>query len=340
VEQIRAKLKPGGLVLDVPDEVPAVWGEDNGILWAQGQALMICGPAGVGKTTLTGQIVRARLALGDGTVLGLPVQPSRKRVLYLAMDRPAQIRRSLRRLFTEDDREALDERLVLWSGPPLADLAQDTNLLKRMALEADADTVIVDSLKDAAVGLSEDIVGAGYNRARQAALEAGIEVLELHHQRKAGTNGSEPNQLADVYGSTWITAGAGSVIILWGSAGDPVVKLIHIKQPMDEVGPFQVLHDGASGTSRVFPGTDLVALARECRDGLTVHCAATNLFPPTDNKPRPSASEVEKARRRLNSLCNGDNPQLVKRGGGSKAPARYFAITRQAESTIDDWADQ
>jgi hypothetical protein len=25
VEQIRAKLTPGGLVLDVPDEVPAVW---------------------------------------------------------------------------------------------------------------------------------------------------------------------------------------------------------------------------------------------------------------------------------------------------------------------------
>jgi len=164
--------------------------------------------------------------------------------------------------------------------------------------------------------------------------------LELHHQRKAGTNGSEPNQLADVYGSTWITAGAGSVIILWGSGGDPVVRFLHIKQPMDEVGPFQVLHDGEAGTSRVFHGTDLVALARECRDGLTVDCAAANLFPPTDNKPRPSASEVEKARRRLDNLCKGDNPQLVKRGGGPKAPTRYFAIARRAEPAIDDWADQ
>ncbi len=61
--------------------------------WVEGEALLIVGPSGVGKTTLTGQLVRARMGLGDGLVLGMPVSPGR-RVLYLAMDRPAQIARA------------------------------------------------------------------------------------------------------------------------------------------------------------------------------------------------------------------------------------------------------
>jgi hypothetical protein len=36
--------------------------------------------------------------------------------------------------------------------------------------DADADTVVVDSLKDAAIGLSHDDVGSAYNRARQIAI--------------------------------------------------------------------------------------------------------------------------------------------------------------------------
>lgn len=46
-----------------------------------------------------------------------------------------------------------------------------------MCAEADADTVFVDSLKDAAIGLSEDQPGAGYNRARQGLLQPGLTPL-------------------------------------------------------------------------------------------------------------------------------------------------------------------
>lgn len=187
-----SRLKPGGSrILDAPDTVPAAWGDGDQVLWARGEALMLVGPPGVGKTTIAGQLVRARLGLVD-QVLGWPVQPGNRRLLYLAMDRPQQIARSLRRLFTEDDRDTLDERLVRWSGPPPADLAQDTNVLVELARSAGADSVVVDSLKDAAIGLTDDAVAGGYNRARQACIEAGVEILELHHQVKRGTNGGKP----------------------------------------------------------------------------------------------------------------------------------------------------
>jgi hypothetical protein len=96
--------------------------------------------------------------------------------------------------------------------------------------------VIVDSLKDAAVGLSADEVGAGYNRARQNACAAGVQVLELHHLRKALTRIEVEHPTIDgVYGSTWITSGAGSVVLLNGKPGVAIVSFHHIKQPACEV---------------------------------------------------------------------------------------------------------
>jgi replicative DNA helicase len=151
---------------------------------------MIGAPQGVGKTTLAGMLVRARIGLSDDPVLGLLVEASDQPVLYLAMDRPRQIARSLSRQFRADlkSRDVLDKKLLVRPGPPPEDLAQNPTLLVRMAQELGVGTVVVDSLKDAAVGLSDDAVGAGWNRARQHVLAAGIEMIELHHTRKdAGT---------------------------------------------------------------------------------------------------------------------------------------------------------
>ena len=52
-------------------------------------------------------------------------------------------------------------------------------------------------IKDAALGLSDDDAGAGYNRARQQVLAANIELLELHYTVKQGHNGSKPTALPD-----------------------------------------------------------------------------------------------------------------------------------------------
>ncbi|MEV6121619.1 MULTISPECIES: hypothetical protein [unclassified Streptomyces] len=97
----------------------------------------------------------------------------------------------------------------------------------------------MDSLEEAAGGLSDDEVGAGWNRARPFSLREGVQMLR--HTLKRGANGTEPNALADIHGSTWITSDAGPVVSPWGEAGDPTVSLRHLKQPLAEVGPFRLL---------------------------------------------------------------------------------------------------
>lgn len=306
-EQADQKLKAlrslftsgGSFVLDAPAAPPAVWGKDGDVLWAEGEALMIAAPQGAGKTTVAFQLVRARLGL-QPDVLGLPVTPGSGCVLYLAMDRPAQASRASHRLFTEEDRSVLEEKLIVWKGPPPSDLAKSPGILTTMCKLVGADTVIVDSLKDAAIGLSDDAVGAGYNRARQRAIASGVQVLELHHTRKAGTNGAEPNTISDVYGSTWLTSGVGSVISLFGDPGDPVVSFRHLKQPMNEVGPWKLLHDHATGRTTVQHAPDLVELARMSRpEGLTKVSAAEMLYGTT----KPTPAEKEKAGRKLGELA-------------------------------------
>ncbi|HET8601758.1 MAG TPA: AAA family ATPase [Segeticoccus sp.] len=337
-------------ILDTPAEVPAVWGEGNSVAWAEGEALTIAGPAGVGKTTLCGQVTRARIVGGD--VLGMPVAPTGSRVLYLAMDRPRQIARSLRRTLADVPRETLRDRLVVWPGPPIADVAKHPETLLGLAQLAGADTVVIDSIKDAAIGLSDDEVGAGYNRARQLCLANGVEVLELHHMVKKGANGTKPTTLADLYGSVWIGAGSGSVALLWGAAGDPIVEWSHLKQPAEEVGPFKILHDHDAGTSAVWHSTDLLMLAKSAgHHGITAKAAAASLF--TEESPTPA--QVMKARRKLDGLAKsghltrheGDDARqkpvvwtLTETLTGSESPYPPYAAEKplRAEHESDPYA--
>lgn len=315
-------------VLDQPQGIPAVWGEDGRVLWADGESLMICGPPGAGKTTLAGQLVAARLGLLPA-VLGLRVAPGAERLLYLACDRPAQLARSMARTLLPEWRDVLRQRLAVWKGPPPADFAQEPGWMLAMARKASADTVIVDSVKDVAIGISEDAVGAGYNRARQATLAAGVQVLELHHQVKRNANGGPPTALADVYGSTWLAAGAGSVVLLWGEPGDPVVRFTHLKQPAEEVGPFDVLHDHKTGLSTVHRHADLAQLAAHAPAGLTVPDAARLLF----ETRSPTAAQREKARRQLERLvASGRLLRAKGRPGGAdgSSPDTYHAAADES----------
>ncbi|WP_406816756.1 bifunctional DNA primase/polymerase [Mycobacterium sp. M23085] len=293
-------------VLDVPDEIPALWGTGQRVLWPEGESLMICGLPGVGKTTLAGMLVSAQLGgigdLGD-QVLGLPVAPVSGKILYLAMDRPQQIARSLHRQFDDRHRDALRERLVVWKGPPPADIAADPPLLARLAERAGASVVYLDSLKDAATGLADDAVGAGYNRARQLLLNRDVQLVELHHTTKKPSGG-----VADVFGSVWLSSGAGSIIMLTGQPGDPLVGFRHVKQPAEEVGPLMLSHDEDSGTVSILSSTDPVALAKEAGDeGITVRAVAAVMF---DNLT-PDKNEIEKARRKLNKLTRAGSLECI-----------------------------
>lgn len=54
-------------------------------------------------------------------------------------------------------------------------------MLLRKARANGCDAVVMDPLKDAIVGLTDDQVAAAYNCARQTALTAGVQIVELHH---------------------------------------------------------------------------------------------------------------------------------------------------------------
>src|SRR5690606_17135093 len=80
-EDAASLFKPGGsFFLEVPETPAAVWGHGGDVLWAEGEALLIAAPQGVGKTTLAHQLIRARLGLQE-SVLGLPVTPGRRVLL-------------------------------------------------------------------------------------------------------------------------------------------------------------------------------------------------------------------------------------------------------------------
>jgi replicative DNA helicase len=312
----------GAFLLDRPADVPALWGRGTDVAWAEGESLMIVGPPGVGKSTLVQQLVTARLGLRE-SVLGWPVAPEPRRVLYVAADRPEQISRSMRRMVSAADRRVLEERLVVWRGPLPEDLGTRPALLAEMAREQDAGTVVLDSLKDVALDLVKDDVGARVNHALQLALADGVQVVALHHQRKHGSDGKRPTRLADVYGSAWITAGAGSVILLWGQPGDAYVDLTQLKQPAGDIGPLRLFHDHGPGSTRVEVRADPLAVLR-ASPRLTARNLASTLFE-TDT---PDRNQVERARRRLDAFVKEGLAICVdghKGGTGGGIPTVYVA---------------
>ncbi|MGV0796225.1 AAA family ATPase [Mycolicibacterium elephantis] len=315
-------------MLDQPDEVPAVWGHGSEVLWAEGESLMIAGPQGVGKTTLVGQLIRALVGLGDGHVLGMPVKPLAGPVLYLAMDRPRQIARALRRQSVPQDRAILDERLLIRPGPPPADLAAQPHLLATMARDLDVSAVFIDSVKDAALGLSNDEVGAAYNRARQLVIADGRQFADAHHVVKRRADGGPVRDINDIYGSTWLTSGCGSVVLLSGEPGDPVVEFRHLKQPAGEVGPWRLMHDATTGRLSVEHQVDLLDLVRaKGPEGLTAKDAATAVFRDPDNPTKPpTRAEKEKARRRLDGLV-AEGVLTRMEGSNTSDPSLWFDAT-------------
>lgn len=311
-----------------------MWGDGTQILWAEGESLMIAGPMGLGKTTLAGMLIRAQLRCsGHDSALDLPVAACDGRILYLAMDRPSQIARAFARQFGPDDRDILDERLRIWQGPPPGDIARHAGILTELADAADAAVVYVDSLKDAALGLSDDEVGAGYNRARQMLLASGRQLAENHHTVKRGANGGAPATAADIYGSTWLTNGTGSIVLLSGEPGDAIVGFRHVRQPAEEVGPFMLLHDQAAGHMSIHHAADLIALAvAGGPNGLTAANAAKALYP---DAPKVTEALKEKARRRLEKLVKtGDMVRVDGVFAGQKTASYFPAAT--ATAAVDD----
>ena len=301
----RTRAEDGAtFILDAEEEVPSLWGRDGEVLWAAGEPLQIVGPQGVGKTTLAQRLCLHRTGLCDGELLGMPVEVSAGRSLYIAADRPRQAARSFRRMVAEADREALETGLIVWRGPLPFDLGrcERGDFMYFISQWSEVSDVYVDALKDVAVKLTDDEVGSRVNAEIQEVIANDIEVVDDHHQRKASADNKKPRTLADVYGSVWLTSGHGSVLLLWGEAGDPIIELSHLKQPAGEVGPLTMLHDHAFGSVSLYEAKDLIELARTALgDGLTARKAAEVTY----GTESPTPNQVEKTRGKLNR-----HPQL------------------------------
>lgn len=287
-------------ILHEPDTIPANWGRTDQVLWAEGEGLLLVGPDGVGKTTIAQQLVLARIGLQDD-FLGYPVNQAQRRVLYIAADRPRQAARSFARMVTDEQADELEERLIVWPGPLPFDPLTNHHGLAELAEALDASDIFIDSLKDIALDLSKDESGSRLNIAIQECVARRLEVCALHHQRKEGRGegGGKPNRLADVYGSRWLTAGMGSVLCVWGEPGDPIVELFHLKQPAEDVGPLQLIHDHSQGQTKVETGSSTTEILNEyAATGLEVRKLAERLY----QRPDPTRKEVERARRRLESM--------------------------------------
>ena len=307
-----------------------VWGHTDGgeILWAGGEPLILAGGIGAGKTTVLLQLVRGRLGLDTG-LLGWPIRPGERNTLYLASDRPNQIAKAMRR--TTSPNENVD-RLKVIEGPPMFSIVENPEGLRDLARQADADTIGVDSLKDIAPNLSDEAVGSAINQAFQLCVADGIEVVANHHARKASGENKKPNKLDDLYGSTWVTAGAGSVLFLFGQPGADQVELIHLKQPEAKIeGPgganLTLVHDHEAGRSKLIGRFDpLQFLYNKGDKGATAKDAAKAETKQLD----PTGGNVKAGRRRLERLVTdglaekGEGAPVNPDGGRGSTAARYY----------------
>lgn len=252
----------GAALFGLPDVIP-LFGTAEAPVSASGQAWMIVGEDGTGKTSDAQQYVKARLNLDGwgGEMWGRPVAPlpEDESVYYLAMDRPRQaLEAATRGLDQRRHGAALRERLTFWQGPtpyPLWGAAGAEWLLEKVA-QRRVGLLVLDSRKDAGDATNPDSL-SGINRLVQALCARGVEVLILHHPNQSSRAGRDP-QLADVYGWREVYSGLGSVVFLEGRAGETQLEVHHLKPIRARLEPFIIERDHAEGRSRVVAGEHVV----------------------------------------------------------------------------------
>jgi replicative DNA helicase len=307
-------------------EIESFWGTGETVLWPRDEGLMIAGPQNIGKTVIIQNLLLRRIGLGDGRYLGHEIDADAdddNLYLYLAMDRPAQARRSIRRMVADNpvDRGLVQRRLRFWPGPlPLNPAkAGDHDALITWATEYCGRVpaaIFCDSYKDLAVGISKDDVGASINLAVQACIQAGTQWVGAHHHRKSDGQ-REPRSLDDVFGSTWLTSGLGSVMMAWGEPGSLAIELRQLKSPSDGMNPLQLLHDPESGWVTIDEDEQvevLTVITRRGAAGITGRELAVELY------GGQSRANVAQANREIHKLVR--EGAVAEVTGGAVVPSR------------------
>lgn len=249
----------GEIAADVP-----IWGAGDDLLWVEGGGLMIPSDQGLGKSLTAQQIIAGRLGVGPGNLLDLPIarlDPG-KVVVYLALDRPRQIARSMARLFrTPAERAIAKARLRIWTKPIPIDILGDAYAFADWIQQEFGDNVgdlVIDSVKDLTpTNLSDGAVGQALDMAWKECRARGMSTLVLHHERKSGGDESRANRqpsLDHIYGSVWLTSGMDSILHISGKQGENLVRYTHLKAIINMLDPIDAVHDQENGR------TDVLAL--------------------------------------------------------------------------------
>ncbi|BBZ70800.1 AAA family ATPase [Mycobacterium paraseoulense] len=325
-----------------------IWGKGTVVPWPKEQGFMLFGSDGTGKSTLMQQIALARSGLLDSDVLGFPVTPDDRVTIYLAMDRPAQIQESVLRMVDTSDpaaRELLKLRLRFWRGSVPFQCDDDPRLFAQWCLDLGGDDVglvVVDSVKDMVSNPNDNDAGAAFNEAMQHIIEQGVEFGCCHHNRKATQQNAKPRQLADVFGSRFLTAGMGSVCNIWASdISDSLRELTQLKAPYgNPFRPIEYRDDSLSGTSKSAPNWRDVTVGALVNAGLGGQTDAELVWAAFKTQPKDAAYEAnrQKINRQLNKWIKEGSPyeRIEGRRGGN--PCKIWRIVPSGEDVAKDAA--
>lgn len=202
-------------------------------LLQRGGYLIMSGPPGLGKSTLTMQAA-IHMALGRDW-LGYEISQPRK-VMFVSMEMGhadlkyfADI---MARSLSADDIERLQDNLLLVPlgyGLLLGE-ADEQRKVEALITDYGIEGIFFDSLGSVLDDSSDERTVKELMRWNDL-LRAEHDVFTwyIHHNRKAQQNNKKPNKLSDVYGNQYITARATTVLGLWGSGSDIEVSGLKVR---------------------------------------------------------------------------------------------------------------
>lgn len=158
-----------------------------------------------------------------------------------------------------------------------------------------------------------------------------IDVAMLHHPRKAIQEGGTKRELDldDVYGSAWLTAGSGSVLLVDGKAGSGEFRFQQLKAPANFVDPCEVAIDYATGELHKNTIRDLEEWLRDFGMPVKISQAVSHQYAIPEEDVNYSGAQYKKIQRRLEGLVaegkvkkTGSNPRLYQWTGAMTVSAR------------------